>query len=58
LPDHQKFAIAHLIAAQILSNRGDNQKVAEEYRQFLQEDPSSPLAQRVKDALTKLIPAR
>jgi Tfp pilus assembly protein PilF len=57
LPNHQKFAIAHLIAAQILSNRGDNQKVAEEYRQFLMEDPSSPLAPRVKDALTKLIPA-
>jgi len=58
LPDHQKFAIAHLIAAQILSDRGDDQKVAEEYRQFLQEDPSSPLAPRVKDALTKLTPGR
>ena len=57
LPDHQKFAIAHLIAAQILSDRGDNQKVAEEYRHFLQEDPSSPLAPRVRDALTKLTPA-
>ena len=57
LPDHQKFAIAHLIAAQILSDRGDNKKVAEEYRQFLKEDPSSPLAPRVKDALTKLTPA-
>ena len=58
LPDHQRFAIAHLIAAQILSNRGDNQTVVEEYRQFLQEAPSSPLAPRVKDALTKLIPGR
>src|SRR5258708_569348 len=57
LPDHQKFAIAHLIAAQILSDRGDNQKVVEEYRQFLKEDPSSPLAPRVQDALTKLSPA-
>jgi len=57
LPDHQKFAIAHLVAAQILSDRGDNQKVAEEYRQFLKEDPSSPLAPRVQDALTKLTPA-
>jgi tetratricopeptide (TPR) repeat protein len=56
LPDHHKFAIAHLIAADVLSKRGDTQKVAEEYRQFLQEDPSSPLAPRVKDALTKLIP--
>jgi len=57
LPDHQKFAIAHLVAAQILSDRGNNQKVAEEYRQFLKEDPSSPLAPRVQDALTKLTPA-
>jgi Tfp pilus assembly protein PilF len=57
LPDHQKFAIAHLVAAQILSDRGDNHKVAEEYRQFLKEDPSSPLAPRVQDALTKLTPA-
>ncbi len=57
LPDHQKFAIAHLVAAQILSDRGDNQKVAEQYRQFLKEDPSSPLAPRVQDALTKLSPA-
>ena len=58
LPDHQKFAIAHLIAAEILSNRGDNQNVVEEYRQFLKEAPSSPLVPRVKDALAKLTPAR
>jgi Tfp pilus assembly protein PilF len=54
LPDHKKFAIAHLIAAQVLSDRGENRRAQEEYRRFLQEDPDSPLAGRVKDALSKL----
>jgi Tfp pilus assembly protein PilF len=54
LPDHKKFAIAHLIAAQALTDRGENPSAREEYRQFLKEDPGSPLAARVKDALTKL----
>ncbi len=56
LPDHKKFAIAHLIAAQVLTDRGENQPAREEYRQFLREDPGSPLAGRVKDALAKLEP--
>jgi Tfp pilus assembly protein PilF len=54
LPDHKKFAIAHLIAADILSDRGDKQQVRIEYKQFLREDPDSPFAPRVKDALAKL----
>ena len=54
LPDHQKFAIAHLIAAKILSDRGDKAGVREEYHQFLKEDPNSTLAPRVKDELAKL----
>jgi hypothetical protein len=54
LPDHKKFAIAHLIAAQVLSERGDNQRVREEYGLFLREDPGSPLAARTKDALSRL----
>jgi tetratricopeptide (TPR) repeat protein len=54
LPDHNKFAIVHLIAAEIFSSRGENQKVGEQYRQFLQEDPHSPMAPKVKDALAKL----
>ena len=53
-PEHKKFAIAHLIAAQVLSDRGENQRAREEYRQFLREDPDSPMAARVKDALSKL----
>jgi len=54
VPDHKKFAVAHLIAAQVLTDRGENQRAREEYRQFLSEDPGSPLAARVKDALAKL----
>jgi len=54
LPDHKKFASAHLIAAQVLSDRGENRRAQEEYRQFLQEDPDSPIAGRVKDVLSKL----
>jgi tetratricopeptide (TPR) repeat protein len=54
LPDHKKFAIAYLIAAQILSDRGENRRAQEEYRQFLKEDPDSALAARVKDVLSKL----
>ncbi len=54
LPDHKKFAIVHLIAAQILSDRGDSQRMREEYRLFLKEDPESPMAPRVKEALAKL----
>jgi tetratricopeptide (TPR) repeat protein len=53
-PDHKKFAIAHLIAAQILSDRGQNKSAAEEYRQFLREAPESLMVARVKDALSKL----
>jgi Tfp pilus assembly protein PilF len=54
LPDHKQFAMAHLIAAQILSDRGKTQDAAEEYRRFLREVPESPMADRVKDALSKL----
>jgi Tfp pilus assembly protein PilF len=54
LPDHKKFASAHLIAAQVLSDRGENRRAQQEYRQFLQEDPDSPIAGRVKDVLSKL----
>jgi Tfp pilus assembly protein PilF len=54
LPDYKPFAMAHLIAAQILSDRGKTQDAAEEYRRFLREVPESPMADRVKDALSKL----
>ena len=54
LPDHQKFAIAHLIAAEILSSRKANREASQEYQFFLQEDPQSPLAPRVREALAKI----
>lgn len=54
LADHKKFAIAHLIAAQVLSGRNDTEGVRQEYRRFLEEDPKSAMAQRVREALAKL----
>ena len=54
LPDHKRFAVTHLIAAKILTDRGENRRAQEEYRQFLREDSGSPLAARVKEALAKL----
>jgi len=54
LPDHKKFALAHLIAAQVLSDRGDNQHAREEFQLFLREAPDSPMAPRVKEALAKI----
>jgi Tfp pilus assembly protein PilF len=54
LPDHKKFAVAHLIAAQILIDRGDNQHAREEFQLFLREAPDSPMAPRVKEALAKI----
>jgi tetratricopeptide (TPR) repeat protein len=57
LPDHNQYAIVHLIAAEVLSGKGDNKKVADEYRLFLEEAPSSPMAGRVKEALATLTAA-
>ena len=54
VPDHKKFAMAHLIAAQILIDRGDNQRSREEFELFLREAPDSPMAPRVKEALAKI----
>jgi Tfp pilus assembly protein PilF len=54
LPDHKKFAMAHLIAAQVLSDRGDNQHSREEFQLFLGEAPDSPMVPRVKEALAKI----
>jgi Tfp pilus assembly protein PilF len=54
IADHKKFAVCHLIAAEVLSSRGQNAEVIEQYKLFLQEDPKSPLAPRVHDALAKI----
>lgn len=54
LPDHKKFAAAHLIAGQVLTDKGNAKAAADEYRLFLKEDPNSPMAPKVKDALAQL----
>jgi tetratricopeptide (TPR) repeat protein len=54
LPDHKQFAISHLIAAQALTGKGQDDQVAKEYEMYLKEAPDSALAPRVKDALAKL----
>jgi tetratricopeptide (TPR) repeat protein len=54
LPDHKQFAISHLIVAQALTGKGKDDEVAKEYEEYLKEAPDSPLAPRVKDALSKL----
>jgi Tfp pilus assembly protein PilF len=56
LPDHQKFAISHLIVAQALTGKGKDDEIAKEYETYLKEAPDSPLAPRVKDELAKLKP--
>jgi tetratricopeptide (TPR) repeat protein len=54
LPDHKQFAISHLIVAQALTGKGQDDEIAKEYDEYLKEAPDSPLAPRVKDALAKL----
>jgi tetratricopeptide (TPR) repeat protein len=54
LPDHKQFAISHLIVAQALTGKGNDDEIAKEYEAYLKEAPDSPLAPRVKDALAKL----
>ena len=54
LPNHKQFAISHLIVAQALSGKGQDDEIAKEYKEYLKEAPDSPLAPRVKDALAKL----
>lgn len=54
IKDHKQFAIAHLIAAQVYTDRNQNKEAAGEYEQFLKEDPKSNLAPAVRDALQKM----
>ncbi len=54
LPNHQQFAISHLIVAQALTGKGKDDEIVKEYEEYLKEAPDSPLAPRVKDALAKL----
>jgi tetratricopeptide (TPR) repeat protein len=54
LPDHKKYAAAHLISGQVLADKGNAKGAADEYRLFLKEDPNSPMAPKVKDAVAQL----
>jgi tetratricopeptide (TPR) repeat protein len=54
LPDHKQFAISHLIVAQALTGKGQDDEIVKEYEAFLKEAPDHPWAPRVKDALEKL----
>jgi Tfp pilus assembly protein PilF len=54
LPNARQFAISHLIVAQALTGKGQDDEVVKEYEAYLKEAPDSPLAPRVKDALAKL----
>ncbi len=54
LPDHKKYAMAHVIAAQVYADKGDKQHALSEYQLFLKEDPGSPIAGQVKEAQAKL----
>lgn len=58
LKDHSKFAVAHLIAADVLTSRNQDKEAADEYAMFLKEDPKSPLAPTVRQALAKLSAAK
>ena len=58
IPDHKKFASAHIVAGQALSAKGDAKGAADEFRVFLKEDPNSPMAPQVKAALAQLEAAK
>jgi tetratricopeptide (TPR) repeat protein len=52
--EHQRFALAHLIAARILEQENKLEEAAEEYKLFLKESPDSPKATSVRAALQSL----
>ncbi len=51
---HERFAVAHVIAAAALEKENDPKGAAAEYQQFLKEDPSSPRAAGARKALERL----
>lgn len=52
--EHQRFTVAHLIAARILESKNRPDEAAAEYRLFLKEAPDSPKAENVRAALQSL----
>jgi Tfp pilus assembly protein PilF len=54
---HDGFADAHLIAAEAYQKSGNNRQAIEECKLFLKENPKSPRAEQVRNAM-KLLEAR
>jgi tetratricopeptide (TPR) repeat protein len=54
MPEHQQFANAHLLAAQILEMQNREQEAIAEYKAFLSESPTSPQAPAVQKAIADL----
>jgi len=54
LPHHEKYALAHYIAARALAHMGRMQEAANELQTLLVEQPDGPLAQAVRQELTTL----
>lgn len=58
LPDHARFAFAHMIAGRSLEAQNRRQEALVEYKLFLQEAPQSPSAAQVRSAVTAMEAAR
>lgn len=54
---HESFADAHLVAAEALQKTGNNRQAIEQCRLFLKENPNSPRAEQVRNAI-KVLAAR
>jgi tetratricopeptide (TPR) repeat protein len=54
---HEGFADAHLVAAEALQKTGNNQQAIEQCQMFLKENPNSPRAEQVRNAI-KVLAAR
>lgn len=51
---HERFAVAHLIAASAYEKQDNTKDASAEYEQFLKEDPQSPRAASARKALESL----
>jgi outer membrane protein assembly factor BamD (BamD/ComL family) len=51
---HEKFAMAHLVAAQAYTKKDRLDQAAEEYKLFLKESPDSPNAASARATLQSI----
>lgn len=54
LPDHNRFAFAHMIAGRCLEAQNRRAEAVAEYKFFLQEAPQSPSAAQVRSAIAAM----